>query len=172
MRLLLWSSIFLPQTKKSSISVSTPFKSLKFPFMILWNTSCAECIPKGSLINLYLPNRVFIVVNLVLSSSKGICQYPFVASNFMKWVAPANLVEISSNAGSWKCSLFMDLFKSQGSRHNRSEPSGFSTTTNEFTHSIGSSTSSLCNSISLHFVQFLPHFTPQWYWNLPRCIDN
>ena len=25
---------------------------------------------------------------------------------------------------------------------------------------------------SLHSIQFLLYFTPQWYWNLPGCMDN
>ena len=78
--------ILAPNQKIINICFNTNM-SMKLPFMILWNTSCAECIPKESLKDLHLPNGVFIVVNLVLSSSKGVCQYPFFASNFVKWVA-------------------------------------------------------------------------------------
>ena len=68
---LLWFSVFLPQIKKSSISVSRPTMSMKLPLMILWNASCADCIPKGS-----LKNGVLIVVNLALSSSKVYANTP------------------------------------------------------------------------------------------------
>ena len=145
--------------------------SIKLPFMILWSLSCSECIPKGSLKNLYLPNGVFIVSNLALSPSKGICQYPFFGSNFVKWVVSAGLVEMYLNFGSWKWSIFLTLFKSYWSRQNCSETSGFSTTTSEFTHFLGSSTFSMTSAASIPFSSFfslllsdLPRSMENWIW--------
>lgn len=97
----------------------------------------------------YLPGGVFIGVRCKLSSSSGICQYPLLASSYVKWETPASLVEMSSNVGNWKSSLSLDHFKSLRSRHRLKLPSGLSTVISKFNHSRGSSNFFMTSAFSI-----------------------
>ena len=58
-----------------------------------------EQIPKGSLLNTYLPKGVMKVVRARDSSDKGICQKPQLASSYLNVVAPARQLSVSSTFG-------------------------------------------------------------------------
>ena len=59
---------------------------------------------------------------------------------FGNMVAPGSLCEISLSVGALKCSLMIALFKSLGSKHMCSVPSGLCGYVIDETHSVGSVT--------------------------------
>ena len=67
-----------------------------------WNTSCAEHMPKGSLVNMNLPKGVLNVHNFELTSSSLICQYPELASRTVNSLAPGMRDAISFNCCCWE----------------------------------------------------------------------
>ena len=94
------SSFVIPLTSMSSISVSTPGRTLNTWHICFWNTSYADLIPKDIRWKQYLPKGLLNVVRSWLSSSRGICRYPQLASSFEKTLSPVSLLVMSSIVGS------------------------------------------------------------------------
>ena len=71
-------------TRISSWYISTPLISRNNSVIFHWNISLAQLTPNGRRLNLNRPTGVMKVVNRELSSSRGICQYPDLASKCVK----------------------------------------------------------------------------------------
>ena len=106
--------------------------------IVLWNTSGANEIPKGSRRKKYRPNGVMNVVSFAVASSSGSCQKPDVASSFMKTVEPLSLCMTSSRVGSMYLSLFTARFSFFRSTQMRTPPPFFITGTIGAHQSVGS----------------------------------
>ena len=131
------SSSSLPHIRRSSTITFTPSISANSADMWFWNTSGADFIPKGNLVNRYLPNGVLNVQSFELASSNFTCQYPEVASRTENTFALGISTTTSSILVTGRCSLLIASFKSRGSMHMRSLL-GFTTATMLFTQSVGS----------------------------------
>ena len=87
---------FPPWKRISSIRHMTPSRSPKMSDMVHWNISGAELIPKGKRLKQKQPKGVIKVVNNFESSSKGICQKPLLASNFVNILLSPSMARLSS----------------------------------------------------------------------------
>lgn len=95
-------------------------------------------MPKGSLVNLYLPNGMLNLKSLELLSSSFICQNPLLTSKTVKTVAFANLLMIPSTVCTWKCFLHIALSISPVCKHILiSSQCGLSTVTIQLIHFVG-----------------------------------
>ncbi len=88
---------------------SIPFS--KF-VILLWNCSGAEAIPKGSLLNRYLPAGVINIVSRDDSLARGICQKPELASNFEKYRAPDTCARVCSTVSSSRMTFVFSFVRS------------------------------------------------------------
>ncbi len=131
---------------------SIPFN--KF-VILLWKCSGAEVIPKGSLLNRYLPAGVINVVSRNDSLARGIFQKPELASNFEKYRAPDTCARVCSTAGSMWRSRITFVFSFVRSTHILTFPRDLGTTTIPAHHSVGSSTRERTPSCSILFSSFL-----------------
>ena len=91
-----WS---LPWTSTSSMLHSTPSKPNRIWFMVFWNFSEPELIPKGNTLKQNRPQGVMNVVKGLDSQANLICQKPEFASSLVKTVEPDNLPNVVSTAG-------------------------------------------------------------------------
>ena len=86
----------LSHMSMSSTTTSTPSMSSNISDIMVWKMSCAEQMPKGSLLNIYRPNGVLNVHSLQLSRSSLTCQNPELASRTEKYLALGIRATISS----------------------------------------------------------------------------
>ena len=86
-------------TSTSSILHSTPSKPNRVWFMVFWNFSEPELIPKGNTLKQNCPHGVMNVVKGLDPQANLICQKPQLASSLVKTVEPANLPNVVSTAG-------------------------------------------------------------------------
>lgn len=80
-----------PKTKVSSAMPVTPLRPTSAESSCFWETMR----PKGSRVNRNLPKGVPNVVRYELGSSRGTCQYPFLASTRVQNLALLNWVTTS-----------------------------------------------------------------------------
>ena len=92
------SSTVAACTRILSWYISTPLISRNNSFIFRWNISLAQLTPNGRRLNLNRPTGVMKVVNRELSSSRGICQYPDLASKRVKTCDFESLVTDISHA--------------------------------------------------------------------------
>ena len=78
---------------------STPSKPNRIWFMVFWNCSEPELIPKGNTLKQDPPHGVMNVVKGLDFQANLICQKPEFASSLVKTVEPANLPNVVSTAG-------------------------------------------------------------------------
>lgn len=93
------SASFLPTTNTLSIRQVTPSKPSRIAFILLWNSSGALEMLKGSLLKWYLPNGVMKRVSGWDSGDNGICQNLLLASSLLKMVTPVSCASASSTLG-------------------------------------------------------------------------
>ena len=131
---------------------------------VLWNISSAELISKGKWLKQKQPKGVIKVVNNFDSSSKGICQKPVLASNFMNiLLSPSMARLLSTEPMGWvlRCTA---LFSGVRSTQIRTRPLGFGTGTMPEHHSVGMVTGEMtpCQTRAFHYL------APQSNWS-PCC---
>lgn len=98
-RFLSCSSFVRPNTRISSTIAATPGSPSYVSSIFLWNSSCAEIIPKGRRRKRYRPTTVLNVVSFDDSSVSLMAQYPHLASSTLKYLAPESLEITSSRVG-------------------------------------------------------------------------
>ena len=149
------SSLVVPHTIISSCELAHPGRFAITEATSAWNTSLAECIPKGRRLNRYRPKGVPKVRRSALSSSTLTCQYPDEASILEKYWAPAISERISSAVGKRWCCRLIALLRGRGSRQILRSPFGLDTMTRALTQSVGFSTGSMISKSTMRCSSFL-----------------
>lgn len=96
------SCLVAPHTRTSIYIYTYTWMSCRLPstwLMVMWNGSGVALIPNGSQRKQYLANSVLKVPTFEAQLSRGIWEKPWLASNLVKKLAPANSASVSSLLG-------------------------------------------------------------------------
>ena len=132
-----WST---PWTRISFIWYIVPSRSSRNLDKACWKISGVELMPNSSLLKQYRPNGVAKVVSGWDSSSRGICQYPLLASSLENILLFPSFARLSSTEGMGWTSRWMALLSSVRSTQIHTLPFGLRPGTIPAHHSVGAVT--------------------------------
>ena len=162
-----WSAWQVPNTMTSSLMFSAPGMSRNNSWMMCWNISLAELVPKFNRAYRRSPLCVAKVVMYRLSGASDSWWYPALKSSLEKTVDPFRVCVRSSTVGLGWRSRWMAWLALLMSTHMQASPFFFGVATNGETHGVGPSTFSMIPCFS-RFSSSCSTFFLMWN-GMRRC---